>query len=133
MTWKLFLDDQRMPADAGFYTGNKLFFDYIFVIARSSREAKELIEERGCPEFISFDHDLADAHYAGDFSGEETGYNFAHWLIYKDIANRGKFIPKDFGYVVHSMNPVGKENIEKLLESYLAFRSDDNCKKQCEI
>jgi hypothetical protein len=118
-TWKLFLDDYRKPNYSG------------FTIAKSATEAIELIKEKGCPSFISFDHDLAEDHYAPTDSRYNkpsecmTGYDFAHWLVFKDMEARGNFIPKDFAFHVHSANPVGAENIRKLMESYLKYKTEE--------
>jgi hypothetical protein len=35
-------------------------------------------------------------------------------------------MPREFDYEVHSANPVGAENIRKLLESYLSQKEWDN-------
>jgi hypothetical protein len=73
--------------------------------------------DHGFPDFISFDHDLSDAHYGGDYSKEKTGYDFAKWLIEYDMDTN--IMPEDFAFTVHSMNPVGARNIQRLLENYL--------------
>ena len=52
-------------------------------------------------ELISFDHDLAE---------EKSGYDVAKYLVENHI-----FIK---GYKVHSANPVGRFNIEQLLNHY---------------
>lgn len=69
--------------------------------------------ELGCPDFISFDHDL------GLIS--KDGCELAHWLVNMDVDNPG-FIPDDFSFQVHSANPVGAENIRGILNNYLNFR-----------
>lgn len=101
--WRLFLDDERFPAEK----------DKDMIIARSYNEAINLIEQNGCPIFISFDHDLGT---------DKTGYNVAQWLIHKDIDSEYTFIPKHFTFYVHSQNPIGKRNIEGLLQQYLDYR-----------
>ena len=100
---KLFLDDIRIPTSSG------------YAVVRSYDAAVHFMRENGCPEFISFDHDLGEAK-------EHSGYDVAKWMIERDMNDNGKFIPKDFSYRVHSMNPVGKENIEGLLDGYLKQR-----------
>lgn len=107
MNWHLFLDDERLPAT----TDDRVF------IARDFDSAVALVLSRTycqCPTFISFDHDLGPDSL--------TGYDFAKWLVEKDLDKDGEFIPKDFYFCVHSQNPVGKENIEKYLEGYLNAR-----------
>lgn len=51
--------------------------------------------------FISFDHDLGPG---------KDGYYLAKWLV--------EFEPHMLGYNVHSMNPVGRQNITQLLDHY---------------
>lgn len=75
------------------------------------------VEQYGLPTMISFDHDLADVHYiAGD--GEKTGYTFAKWFC-DYVMDNDLDIPADFGYNIHSMNPVGAENIRAYMENFL--------------
>lgn len=66
----------------------------------------------GIPEFISFDHDLADFDENGK---ERTGYDVAKFLIEYMMDNN---IQVRFEYVVHSANPVGSENIKSIIENY---------------
>ncbi|CAB3744809.1 hypothetical protein LMG24238_07347 [Paraburkholderia sediminicola] len=99
--YRLFIDDIRDPVASD------------WVIARTSLEAITLLEARGCPFEISFDHDLG---------GEDTAMVVARKLVTMDLDTGGRFIPPDFVYSVHSANPVGKGNIEGLLEAYLRQR-----------
>jgi hypothetical protein len=99
---KLFLDDERFPPDDGSE----------WVIVRSAFEAMLYCMDHGCPEFISFDHDLGE---------NDTGMNFVHGLVHYDLDHPG-FIPDNFEFYVHSQNVEGKKNIEGLLNSYLSFR-----------
>jgi hypothetical protein len=100
---KLFLDDERMPANNG----------PDWIIERSSASAIQGCKLLGCPKFISFDHDLG---------GDDTAMAFVHWLINYDLDHPG-FIPGDFSFDVHSQNPIGKANIEGLLNSYLRSKT----------
>ena len=75
---------------------------------------------QGFPSFISFDHDLGHEKY--------TGYDIAKQLVEndmisgdKDSRERYKF-SNDFGFYVHSQNPIGKANIEGLLNNYLKHK-----------
>lgn len=97
MAWKLFLDDIRACDDD-------------CVLARSVPEAISLIENKGFPSFISFDHDLGDEL--------PTGKDFVNLIIDKCL-DRDWVIPKDFSFEVHSDNPVGSANIRETLNSYL--------------
>jgi hypothetical protein len=83
-------------------------------VARNVREAQLYCETHGVPEYLSFDHDLG--------SDEPTGYDFAKALVETDLDQNGNFIPRDFQFHVHSANPVGRVNIQSLLDSYLSHR-----------
>jgi hypothetical protein len=88
------------------------------MIARSAAQAIALVEARGMPSFVSFDHDLG---LNADGSLAPSGHDFAKWLIEEDLS--GRRLPDEFEFVVHSANPVGKKNIEGLLRGYLQQRS----------
>jgi len=83
------------------------------VVSRSSKDAIDFMEENGCPDYISFDHDLG---------GYDNAIILVRWMIENDLDADGTFIPLSFGYGVHSANPVGAENIRGLLDSYLNQR-----------
>lgn len=126
MSWKLFIDDDcdgvRNPAitvedrawralmnlpvsipDTSAHGG--------WVLARSADEATSLIEQRGMPSFVSFDHDLGDG---------KDAISVAHWMVERDMD--GDPFPEDFDFEVHSGNPVGRANIRGLIDNYLDFR-----------
>ena len=104
MTYRMFIDDERMPPDDGNH----------WVICRDITDVISHILACGFPSFISFDHDL----------GEDTsnGKEIADYLIAWDIGHEEQFMPKDFSFYVHSQNPVGAENIRALLTNYLEFK-----------
>ena len=104
---KLFIDDIRYPFNIGVDCTD-------FMIARNPFVAKQLIEQYK-PQYICFDHDLGI-----DDNGNlyETGYDIAKWLVEKDLDD-STFITSQFKYLVHSANPVGKNNIESLLNNYI--------------
>jgi hypothetical protein len=111
----IFLDDYRVPSDVK-WIALPPRPDGSWTIVRSFEELKELLGTLDeAPEFIAFDHDLADAHYNGDFSNpdEKTGYDCAK-LVASMAFHKWKTIPP---YVVHSLNPIGKKNIEMFLEN----------------
>lgn len=109
---KLFLDDIRIPKEAinlvpnGF---NDFYLQNDWDIVRNYDEFVLHIEMNGVPEFVSFDHDLADFHY----KLEKTGLDCAKFLV-EYCADENLQLPQ---YLVHSANPSGKENIEKFLEN----------------
>ena len=90
---KLYLDDLR-PVPDGFIG----IRSYIAFVAH--------ITEYGLPDFISFDHDLGL---------EESGYDCTKWLVDYCLDHQQQL--PDFA--VHSQNPVGKENIQRLLENFV--------------
>lgn len=114
---KLFLDDIRIPKDAiGLVPSalNQFYWSNDWIVVRNYDEFISYINKNGLPDFISFDHDLADEHYGDfDFSDykEKTGYECAKWLVDWCLENRLQ-IPD---YMIHSANPVGKKNIESYL------------------
>lgn len=127
--YKLYLDDVRDPTNTFPTTTNTEW-----VIARSYESFVEIIGEKGLPFMVSFDHDLADEHYRpsmydtdkhytkyyndGTFR-EKTGYHCAVFLVEKCM-ELNTAPPK---WNVHSMNPVGKENIISYLRSYEEYFS----------
>lgn len=130
----LFLDDVR--------NANAFLKDIrTWVTVRTYNDFVALVEKEGLPKFISFDHDLSTEHYLSVIAGdlypdkkwsnlsveeakkvpvpydkykEKTGYDCAKWLI--NYCDEKKLPLPD--YQIHSMNPVGKENIKSLLEGY---------------
>lgn len=102
--YRLFIDDLRSPPDAG------------WEVARSSKAAINLMLDRGCPDQISFDHDLG---------GDDDAMVVVKWMIDQDLSQSMRFIPNNFHYQVHSANPVGSQNIRGALSRYLTFRMDE--------
>lgn len=96
---RLYIDDKRYPQ-----TNHK------WNIVRNYDEAIEFMNENGCPEYVTFDHDLGDS---------KSGYDIAKWMVEKDLDSHGKFIPENFVFNVHSANPVGRDNIVSLLGNYI--------------
>lgn len=92
---KLWLDDVR-PAPDG------------HTLCRSVNEAKKQIlraeESKAKIEIIDCDHDLGDYAHDGD-----DGIKFLDWL-----AERQTFYP----IALHTMNPVGRENMQRGIERY---------------
>lgn len=100
--YSLFIDDERFPPD----------HNSDWIIVRTYEAGVEAVKKYGSPSFVSFDHDLGDG---------KTGYDFAKFLVDSDIDN-SYIMPEDFNFYVHSQNPIGKKNIEELLNSYLRFK-----------
>lgn len=102
MTYHLFLDDERMPPNDG----------KTWVIAQDFDQFNQILEDRGFPEFVSFDHDLGEG---------PNGKACAALLVAISIDNNHQW---NCQYYVHSQNPIGKANIEGLIEGYKKFRND---------
>lgn len=120
--WNLFLDDERFPADVTWahWTIQQGYCEGEWEIARNLTDVIVLIEWIGTmPQFVSFDHDLG-SDQDGGFVG--NGLKVAQYLIDLDMDTDIKF-PDNFAFYVHSKNPVGKANIEGLMNGYLRQRA----------
>lgn len=89
--------------------------DTFDVVWRSTAEAIAFVENNGCPSFISFDFDLG---------GSDRAIDFVKWLVERDNEENGNVIPVDFGFVVHSANPVGASYLEAYLNNYLKWKNN---------
>ena len=135
MSYKLYLEDReaRTLANCASYMcqriGNlaSIYLEDGWIIARNFDEFVATVKLHGIPSFVSYDHDLADEHYQQheamndderyaklyDTFAEKTGLDCAKWLK-KYCEQSGVQHPK---YVIHSMNPSGKRNIESELNN----------------
>ena len=130
-TYRLFLDDIRMPSDVFGYIKNQIYLNDDWVIVRNYNEFVQHIEDSwlhdAFPSKISFDHDLAEEHYRPSMFNdkekynayyvgfqEKTGMDCAKWLINFCMDNK-LLMPE---YYIHSMNPVGGQNILSILTNY---------------
>ena len=128
MTWNLFIDDERDPNDvtwAPWYVKAK-YRTEPWIVVRSYGDAMVEILSRGFPSYVSFDHDLGHEKY--------TGFELAKQLVENDIisgdreSRAGYRFSPEFDYYVHSQNPIGKANIQGLLDNYLNFKSNQGDK-----
>lgn len=122
--YNLFLDDVRKPSDVTWV--NLPMKTY--TVVRSYKEFRDLIWNQGIPKFVTYDHDLSSEHYENyhkvnqqggleidyDKFDDKTGYDCAKFLVNECNKLGVKHPP----YEVHSMNPVGKQNIISYVESY---------------
>jgi hypothetical protein len=122
----LFLDDIRVPKAVTWVNLPPVPWE----IVRNYDQFVSKIKEWGMPQFISFDHDLSTEHYHpsmysdnpddynklydSDFFKEKTGYECAKWAV--DYCMDNDLIFPD--YICHSMNPIGRANIESYIESF---------------
>lgn len=109
----LFVDDLRDPsflptAYPKFGGARFTSLPSDFKIARTVREAKEMVEVYGYPDVLCMDNDLGE--------GEEEGYRFVDWILEKDIEE--DWMTEDFIWIVHSMNPVGSMRMAKALDNH---------------
>lgn len=103
MTYNLFIDDYRKPNDV------VSCLDREWVIARSAEQVSKIVSEMGMPDFISFDHDMTDLHYAQDYSDGLTGAHIAYSLC--------RFFGCEMPpYQVHSWNPEAPARIADAIE-----------------
>jgi hypothetical protein len=133
MAYNLFLDDIRTPKVAASYMHPDyadMLLNMKWITCKDYKEFVNLISNTGLPEWIAFDHDLADEHYSvidtmdwetynKQENREMTGLDCAKWLVEYCMEHK-KPLPK---YFIHSMNDVGLHNIKSYLENY---------KKHCE-
>src|ERR1043166_3067978 len=105
--YHLFLDDERTPDQVKWIKLPQASF----LIVRYYDSFVEYIKKNGLPVFITFDHDLGKG---------KDGYACAKWLVNYCISNKLE-CPE---FTSHSMNPVGKENIMKLLTAFRYGRVD---------
>lgn len=136
----LWLDDYRNPFNVkvDWLAFSPIGRNVSVVWVTSYKEFTNYITNHGLPDGICFDHDLSDEHYDvhnnTDLTLEEyyqtddremTGYDCAKWLVEYCLDN-DKDIPP---YGIQSANPAGKENIDKLLKSFIKFRTSDKNNK----
>lgn len=129
---KIFLDDYRIPLDAAKYMHkrigklNPIYLEEWAIVenyAQFEMVVNSCIKNNIEITHVSFDHDLAEEHYAPkefydtDWHSkqtfkEKTGLECAKFLKDK-YAEISKELPIMF---VHSMNPVGTQNIINLFK-----------------
>lgn len=91
---KIWLDDVR-PAPYG------------FVLCKSVNEAKKMIEKYEKTEMIELidcDHDLGDYSFDGG-----DGIKLLDWLVERNTL---------YPVALHTMNPVGRENMQRIINRY---------------
>ena len=112
----LWLDDARDPFDLDIDwmvfspIGRNVDVSWV----TSFQEFTDHIMINGLPDGICFDHDL------GTHNGD--GHQCAKWLV-EYCLDHDEPLPK---YNIQSANPVGKENIDKLLKSFIKFRENED-------
>ena len=132
----LWLDDMRNPfKDNWVYDYAPQFLEETIVWVLNYDEFVEWINYNGLPHTIAFDHDLGEdvardkvskgmSKRQARMQKRETisGYDCAKWLVEYCIDN-DLDLPN---WIVQSANPVGKDNINGLLNNYLKHRNGKN-------
>lgn len=122
MKYYLFLDDERKPSSVTWVQLPLV----PWTIVRNYEDFVKVIDKQGIPHFITYDHDLGPQAYneghfqkflAFDYDNitEKTGMDCAKYLVSKCM-DLGIKHPECFW--VHSMNPIGAENIQSYIISY---------------
>ena len=108
----LWLDDIRNPFVADWLLQYAPDYEKDEVVwVKNYTEFVDWINENGLPEMICFDHDLGE-------SDEMTGYDCAKWLVEYCMDNDLDLPMWD----IQSANPVGRDNINGILNNYKKFR-----------
>lgn len=110
--YRLFLDDLRTVAMV-----YPTMHEEDFVIVRTVKDFKAVIQQQGLPAYISFDNDLGldeEGNIAPD------GYAAAKWLVYESGLDVSAL-----AFYVHSANPVAAEQIRGLLHNYQRFLNEN--------
>ena len=125
----LFLDDERRPQNVFWVTIPE---NVPWTIVTNYQQFKDAVLKNGIPKFVSFDHDLANEHYSMtedkvnsssyedvvDSYDEKTGYDCLKWLINDILAPSTLPFPN---YALHTMNTIGKDNMEKFINQYKRY------------
>lgn len=110
---KLFLDDIR-TIEMVYDKSVESEFD----IVRTYHQFVSYIQEKGLPNFISFDNDLGLNEH-GEVALD--GYAAAKWLVYESGLDL-----RNLEFKVHSANPVATEQIKGLLTNYIQHLNHTN-------
>jgi len=135
-TYNLFLDDVRQPSDCFSYMRDPRYNIEEWVVVRDYEGFVATLELKFLnyqfPKLIALDHDLGQEHVNDLFSDEnwgkrdkeivlnyetykeKTGLHVAQHLVDFCI-DKDLILPE---FLVHSMNPVGKQNIFSLLNNF---------------
>ena len=100
MSYKLYIDDDPK------FRPTPIENNVVWMRAYSNTGALDIIERYGYPDHISFDHDLGKNQVVTEFIT----------IILTKLIDEHKDIP--FSYDIHSKNPLAKERIDSLFQSY---------------
>lgn len=111
----IFLDDERSPEDV---TWIKYPENIEWTVVRNSAEFTDKLWQlmkAGEEYIISFDHDIQE--FIGQI--ELTGYSNLKGML-QAVQDYGLVVPKCY---FHSMNPIGKANMEAYYNNFVDFYS----------
>jgi len=127
----LWLDDVRNPFIGDWlmqYAPEFAYGDGEVIWVKNYKDFCKWITENGLPDTIAFDHDLADRYYDNQTYSEhtiwheKTGMDCAKWLVdYCIISDLD--LPN---WEIQSANPVGRDNINGLLNNYVKYKNLKN-------
>lgn len=129
----LMLDDMRIPTDVDSYMHTTPKFSTLpWIVVRNYADFVSYIEDKGLPFMVALDHDLAKEHYTpseywNDYEAskkwqeenevnhtEPTGAKAAEWLV-EYCKKHGLALPY---WILITMNPVGRDKMQQILEDY---------------
>ena len=112
--YKIFLDDLR-TVDMVYGPGR----DHEFEIVRNVDDFKKIVEDRGVPDYISFDHDLG----LRDNGEVMDAYEVVKWMVYDK-----EYDLRDMKFMIHSANPLAFGRINSLINNWNKelFRRDEH-------
>lgn len=114
MTYKLWLDDDaNKPGMADWRSPPKDEAKY-WKVARSTKEAKQIVLDHGIPVYMELDHDLG----LDEYGKPDKSLDFLKWLE----QNYPAAIDSIQGYGVHSKNDEGRADIRSFFESWRKVR-----------
>ena len=118
MTWQLFIDDLRNPADV-YSAAVPELAPQTWTVARSSEEAVKLVQKLGMPTRMSLDHDLGICSNGKGGTTTDIVPTFLRWLA-NEFWDGSAMVPS---YIIHSANPVGAKNMDSFMLSW--YRSSE--------
>ena len=125
--YALFLDDFRDPYnDSMNYCRECSGYRNIqWEIAKDYDEFVKILEEKGIPTFVSYDHDLHDSHYDvsmwhGLEAYEKVAKGFRHPTGLECCAYLLSMLDNEMHppYFAHTQNPVGRLRIDNLIRKH---------------
>ena len=115
----LWLDDYRNPLkmDSDWLVFSPIGRNCKVYWVKSYTQFVKWISERGLPDGICFDHDLGVTNNPTNPNNDKTGYDCAKWLV-EYCQDKDLLLPL---WNCQSANPVGKDNINLILNNYKKF------------